>query len=83
MISLVKTEKVKMAGLPERDMGVFAVGEAHLLMMGGCPEGKWSGPKYPPAIGDRVTVNFNGFGPGTVTKYFVEQGLAWRRSSNG
>jgi len=26
------------------------------------PTGKWSGNLNPPQIGDRVTVNFNGFG---------------------
>lgn len=74
MIALVKTERFAMGGMPEREMGVFAVGETHLLLMGGCPQGKWSGTKYPPSIGDRVTVNFNGFGAGTVTDYFVEGG---------
>ena len=35
-------------------------------------EGRWSGKKLPPAIGDRVTINFNGLGPGTVESYFIE-----------
>jgi hypothetical protein len=35
---------------------------------------KWSGDKDPPAIGEKVKVYMNGFGPGTVTSYFVEYG---------
>lgn len=45
-----------------------------------CDLPRWSGKSdngtlpVPPAIGDRVVVNFNGFGVGTVTGYFVEHG---------
>lgn len=35
---------------------------------------KWSNPKPPPKIGDRVEIDFNGFGPGTVMAYFTEAG---------
>jgi hypothetical protein len=40
------------------------------------PEDKvwWSGKQPPPARGDRVIVNFNGFGPGEVMGYFTEHG---------
>ena len=38
------------------------------------PEGKWSGKGPIPAIGDRVHINFNSFGAGTVRSYFVEGG---------
>lgn len=34
----------------------------------------WSGDIPVPAIGDRVIVNFNGFGPGVVRGYFTEPG---------
>ena len=37
------------------------------------PEGKWSGKGPIPAIGDRVHINFNSFGSGTVRGYFVEE----------
>ena len=73
MISLVKTEKTKLEGI-ERELPVFAVGETHHLIMGGGIQGKWSGSLYPPMIGDRVTVNFNGFGAGTVVDHFVQDG---------
>ena len=35
----------------------------------------WSGENPPPAIGSRVKVRFNGFGDGTVTGYFLEEGF--------
>jgi hypothetical protein len=35
---------------------------------------KWSGPMPIPQRGDRVFVNFNGFGPGVVRGYFTEWG---------
>jgi len=38
------------------------------------PEGEWSNDKFDPNIGDRVLVNFNGFGTGTVVSYFAEHG---------
>jgi hypothetical protein len=34
----------------------------------------WSNTLQPPAVGDRVDVRMNGFGPGTVTGYFTEFG---------
>lgn len=37
------------------------------------PEGtKWGSLAQPPAIGDKVTIGFNGLGTGTVESYFVE-----------
>ena len=39
--------------------------------------GRWSGGKNfpaPPRIGERVQIDMNGFGPGTVVGYFVETG---------
>lgn len=38
------------------------------------PEGRWSGSKPIPAIGERVHINLNGFGSGTVRGYFIEEG---------
>jgi hypothetical protein len=35
---------------------------------------KWSGKMPVPAIGDRLYVNMNSFGNGTVRGYFVEHG---------
>jgi hypothetical protein len=35
---------------------------------------KWSGRFPIPQIGDEVTVNMNGLGPGTVIGYFIEYG---------
>lgn len=34
----------------------------------------WSGEEPLPAIGERVEINFNGFGAGTVEAYFTEHG---------
>ncbi len=73
MISLVKTEIAKLEGI-ERELPVFTVGEAHELIMGCGVQGKWSGALYPPQIGDRVTVNFNGFGIGSAVDYFTQDG---------
>jgi hypothetical protein len=56
------------------EVSVFAIGEALLILTDKCPEAKWSGSKYPPAIGDRVKVNFNEFGDGTVLDYLVTDG---------
>jgi hypothetical protein len=46
------------------------------MMSGAYTECKWSGIKYPfpPQIGERVTVKFNGFGDGTVIDYFISDG---------
>lgn len=59
--------------------------------------GQWSGTKgcaTLPAIGSRVLINFNQFGPGVVLGYFVEAGYlglvvkcdnrpAWHVKQNG
>lgn len=76
------------------ELPIYACGEFHLLDMPQTPKGKWSGKQPPPAIGDRVVVNFNGFGPATVLDYFVEAGWLgvevkldkqpeWHRKQNG
>jgi len=44
-----------------------------LPVYGASDYGLWSGKNpVPPAIGERVTINFNGLGPGTVESYFIE-----------
>ncbi|MEW5926006.1 MAG: hypothetical protein AB1941_00830 [Gemmatimonadota bacterium] len=41
---------------------------------GPVPGLNWSGPHDVPAIGARVVVTLNGFGPGVVTGYRIEEG---------
>ncbi len=36
---------------------------------------RWSGSSPPPAIGERVNLFINSFGPATVVSYFVEHGF--------
>lgn len=42
-------------------------------------EYRWWSNEYLPLIGDRVLIDFNGFGPGTVMCFFAEDGFlgAW------
>jgi hypothetical protein len=55
---------------PTTNNGIYAVaGSALDLIQGSGQQAKWSGTKFPPKPGDRVTVNFNGFGGGTVLDY--------------
>lgn len=58
--------------------GLSAVPQPLYLMRdsggGPVPGLNWSGPHDVPAIGVRVVVTLNGFGPGVVTGYRVEEG---------
>jgi hypothetical protein len=61
--------------LPDgRQVGVFAVGEQHLVLSGIAPLGKWTNEQFPPKIGDKVIANTNGFGEGTVLDYVIREG---------
>lgn len=63
---------------PGRSTGLAAVPQPFHLMRdtGGAPVHglNWSGPHDVPAIGARVVVTLNGFGPGVVTGYRVDEG---------
>ena len=53
---------------------IFGVGTIVDLLSGKADEAEWTGNQYPPAVGERVVANFNGFGPGVVTGYRAVDG---------
>lgn len=69
--------------------------EVDVYEMDGGQVGKWSNSQSePPKIGSRVKVNFNGFGAGEVSHYFIENGWLgvyvrldkqpdWHKKQNG
>lgn len=62
-------------GLLEIPQWSFGIREDGMVKRSANPDVvTWSNDKFPPVIGTKVTINFNGLGSGIVVAYFFEHG---------